>query len=108
MDCRLGGLPRAAITTPCSTVGVQSICTELWCNPSLLSCRNLFFPPQHEGAAPQLSPKELGKQRLSMILVADRCKKLTEHTHLLNAAARCVVQLAAATNPYTYRATVLR
>lgn len=37
-------------------------------------CRNLFFPPGESSAATrQLSPKELGKQRLSMILVADRC-----------------------------------
>lgn len=41
-------------------------------------CRNLFFPPQNEApaaaaATPNLSPKELGKQRLQMILVADRC-----------------------------------
>jgi hypothetical protein len=43
-----------------------------------LPCRNLFFPPQNEApaaaaATPNLSPKELGKQRLQMILVADRC-----------------------------------
>uniref|UniRef100_A0A383WG13 Uncharacterized protein n=1 Tax=Tetradesmus obliquus TaxID=3088 RepID=A0A383WG13_TETOB len=47
----------------------------------LIKCKlawNLFFPPQNEApaaaaATPNLSPKELGKQRLQMILVADRC-----------------------------------
>jgi hypothetical protein len=34
--------------------------------------RNIFFPPT-TAAAPPLSPSELGRQRLSMILVADRC-----------------------------------
>lgn len=45
-------------------------------NSFLVKCRlawNLFFPPNESaGATRQLSPKELGKQRLSMILVADR------------------------------------
>ncbi|KAF6248524.1 hypothetical protein COO60DRAFT_1071603 [Scenedesmus sp. NREL 46B-D3] len=49
----------------------------------LIKCKlawYLLFPPQlHKeaasaaAAAPNLSPKELGKQRLQMILVADRC-----------------------------------
>lgn len=38
----------------------------------LVPCRNLFFPTAESSATRQLSPKELGKQRLSMILVADR------------------------------------
>ncbi|KAF8064531.1 Galns [Scenedesmus sp. PABB004] len=47
-------------------------------NSFFVKCKlawNLFFPPQQAEAAapPNLSPKELGKQRLQMILVADRC-----------------------------------
>ena len=33
---------------------------------------DMFFPPEASASTRQLSPKELGKQRLSMILVADR------------------------------------